>query len=81
MQLMPSTAAGLGVKDALDPLQNLEGGTRYLKGLITQYHSIPKALAAYNAGPGAVDKAGGIPPYPETQHYVNKVMTRYQQAL
>ena len=78
MQLMPSTARGLGVEDSFNAADNLSGGTRYLKGQISKYQSLPKALAAYNAGPGAVDKYGGIPPYQETQNYVKKVMALYE---
>jgi soluble lytic murein transglycosylase-like protein len=80
MQLMPGTANGLGVQDSFNPLQNVAGGTKYLKNLVEKYHSVPLGLAAYNAGPGAVDKYGGIPPYKETQNYVKKVL-QYQQQF
>jgi len=77
MQLMPGTAAELGV-DPLDPEANLHGGARYLARQLTRFQSIPLALAAYNAGPGAVLRWGGIPPYAETQAYVTQIMSRYQ---
>lgn len=78
MQLMPRTATGLGVTDPEDPLQNVAAGTRYLAGLLTQFSGdIANSLAAYNAGPGAVDLWHGVPPYPETRSYVQRVLTRY----
>jgi soluble lytic murein transglycosylase-like protein len=77
MQLMPGTAAELGVTDAFDPAQNVEGGIRYLKRLIDLYDGdLRKALAAYNAGAGAVARHGGVPPYKETREYVERVMRR-----
>ncbi len=79
MQLMPGTSQQLGVTQPFDPLQNIDGGTRYLKGLLDKYQDVPKAVAAYNAGPGAVDKYNGTPPYAETQNYVKRVVGLYQQ--
>jgi cell wall-associated NlpC family hydrolase len=74
-QLMPSTASGLGVANSFDPLQNLEGGARFLAGALKRFGGNEQlALAAYNAGPGAVEKYGGIPPYAETQAYVPRVL-------
>ena len=77
MQLMPRTAAQLGV-DALRPEENARGGARYLRDLLLQYHgNSALALAAYNAGPGAVSKYGGVPPYAETRRYIVKVTREY----
>jgi soluble lytic murein transglycosylase-like protein len=74
-QLMDATARGLGVTNSFDPLQALDGGAKFLGGLLKQFKGDERlALAAYNAGPGAVQKFGGIPPYQETQRYVPKVL-------
>jgi soluble lytic murein transglycosylase-like protein len=80
MQLMPSTAERMGVRDRFDPVQNVYGGTRYLKTLLEMFdYDIVKTLAAYNAGEQAVIRHGGIPPYSETQSYVPKVLALYQR--
>jgi hypothetical protein len=81
MQLMPRTAASLGVSDPLDPAANLDGGARHLLGLVTRYEGdLVRALAAYNAGERAVDRHGGVPPYRETRSYVSRVLKRYHEA-
>ena len=73
-QLMPATAAGLGVTNVLDPAQNLDGGAKYLRQQLDAFGGdVTRALAAYNAGPGAVQRYGGVPPYAETQNYVRAV--------
>jgi soluble lytic murein transglycosylase-like protein len=78
MQLMPRTARELGVADAFDAEANLDGGSRYLQALLKRYGGdLRRALSAYNAGPGAVARHGGVPPYPETRDYVRRVMRRY----
>lgn len=80
MQLMPVTAAQLGVADSFRPDQNINGGTAYLDALLTRYHeNLALALAAYNAGPEAVDKYHGIPPYAETRAYVARVIREFNR--
>ena len=78
MQLMPSTAKALGVKNAFNPEQNIEGGVKYLKGLLDRFNGNKiLALAAYNAGPNAVKEHNGVPPYKETQNYVKNILRNY----
>ena len=80
MQLMPGTAKALGA-DPHDPAQNVEAGAAYLRELLIKYDGDPrKALAAYNAGPGAVDKYNGVPPYAETQTYIERVLRKYKKS-
>jgi len=80
MQLMPGTASAMGVDDAFKPEQNIAGGTAYLDALLTRYHdNVALALAAYNAGPGAVDKYHGVPPYRETREYVARVIREFNR--
>lgn len=78
MQLMPETAESLGVKDPFDPEENITGGVKFLKGLMKEFKDPEKAIAAYNAGPGAVKRYKGIPPYEETKQYVSKVKRFYK---
>jgi len=79
MQLMPGTAGDLGVTNAYDPRENVMGGTKYLRSLLDRFDgNVPKALAGYNAGPGAVKKYGGVPPFAETQNYVKNITGMYE---
>ena len=80
MQLMPGTASKLGVRDSFDPAENVDGGVRYLRQLLEQYHfDVAKALAAYNAGPGRVQQYHGVPPYRETHAYVARIIKDYNR--
>jgi hypothetical protein len=82
MQLMPKTAAQLGVSDSFSPGQNIAGGTAYLDGLLTRYHdNLAPALAAYNAGPAAVDRWHGVPPYRETRLYVARIIRDFNASV
>jgi hypothetical protein len=80
MQLMPGTAAVLGVRDAFDPRQNVDAGARHLRDLLNRFDDVPLALAAYNAGAQAVINHGGVPPYPETRAFVARVMSRLERG-
>ena len=78
MQLMPATAASMGVIDPLEPDENVRGGVAYLRAMLDRYGELERALAAFNAGPTSVDRYGGVPPYPETQDYVQRVLAYYR---
>ena len=80
MQLMPGTATSMGVLDAFDPRQNVLGGARFLRVLANSFGGdLVRTIAAYNAGPGAVQRYNGIPPYAETRRYVQRVLTHYYE--
>ncbi len=82
MQLMPSTARKLGIKDPFDPVENIKGGSLYLRTMLETFNGdLLRALAAYNAGPAAVQRYNGIPPYPETIQYVEKVLNEWYRNL
>ena len=78
MQLVDSTAQDMGVKEVFDPWQNIRGGSRFLRKMVDRFEDTKLALAAYNAGPGKVERYGGIPPYSETEQYVDRVMSTFQ---
>lgn len=81
MQLMPETAKSLGVTDVFDPEQNINGGAKYLSGLLKKYSgNVDLALAAYNAGPGNVAKYGGVPPFKETENYISRIKSSMEQG-
>lgn len=80
MQLVDATASDYGVKESFDPAENIRGGSQFLKDLIERFGDLKLALAAYNAGPGTVEKYGGMPPFKETREYVNRVMDSYASA-
>ncbi|HEX4014177.1 MAG TPA: lytic transglycosylase domain-containing protein [Candidatus Cybelea sp.] len=78
MQLMPQTSASLGVTDPYDARQNVDGGARYLRSLLDRFGSVTLAVAAYNAGPNAVERFGGVPPYAQTRQYVARVLASFR---
>jgi soluble lytic murein transglycosylase-like protein len=78
MQVMPATGAGYGVRNLYDPRANLQAGVRYLKSLLERFN-LPQAIAAYNAGPEVVTRYGGVPPFPETQQYVRRVLSDFRR--